>query len=104
MASEKQTPTIEGFDVSLYYGDTFTQPPETNDYIMQQTMLRIKNPKASLDFYTRVLGFTLVFHSDFPQWGFTVYFLAYLPPGLDKESFLAKGGFPAAGSEARKAW
>ena len=26
------------------------------DFIMQQTMMRIKDPKISLDFYTRVLG------------------------------------------------
>ena len=69
--SEKTTPAIEGYDVNSYYGDNFTQPEETKDYIMQQVMMRIKNPKASLDFYTKVLGFTLVHHSDFPAWGFS---------------------------------
>ena len=30
--------------------------PDCSDFIMQQTMMRIKDPKVSLDFYTRVLG------------------------------------------------
>ena len=30
--------------------------PSTKDYVMQQTMLRVKDPKISLDFYSRVLG------------------------------------------------
>uniref|UniRef100_A0A1I8FFV4 Glyoxalase domain-containing protein n=1 Tax=Macrostomum lignano TaxID=282301 RepID=A0A1I8FFV4_9PLAT len=30
--------------------------PETSGFIMQQTMLRVKDPRASLDFYSSVLG------------------------------------------------
>ena len=30
--------------------------PSTKDFTFQQTMLRVKDPKASLDFYTRVMG------------------------------------------------
>jgi len=36
---------------------------------------RIKEPKRSLDFYTRVLGFTLLEKLDFPEAKFSLYFL-----------------------------
>jgi len=52
----------------------------TRSYIMQQTMLRVKDPVRSLQFYCEVLGFHLVMHRDFPQWGFTVYFVAPVDP------------------------
>ena len=38
---------------------------------------RIKNPKRSLDFYTRVLGFRLLERLDFPDAKFSLYFLGY---------------------------
>ena len=63
------------FDPSAFYAKP--QLPETKDYIMQQTMIRVKDPEVSLKFYTEVLGFHLVMHRDFPQWGFSVYFVAY---------------------------
>jgi len=67
--------TSEGMlDCSGYYGKPM--PEEAHQYIMQQTMYRIKNPGVSLDFYINTLGMTLIYHKDVKQWGFTVYFLA----------------------------
>ena len=48
---------------------------ETQNYVFNQTMLRIKDPKISLDFYTRVLGMKLYRKLDFPEMKFTLYFL-----------------------------
>lgn len=52
--------------------------PETEGYVFNQTMLRIKDPERSMDFYTRVMGMRLVRKLDFPEMKFTLYFLAYL--------------------------
>ncbi|TXR54624.1 lactoylglutathione lyase [Reinekea thalattae] len=49
----------------------------TEDYVLQQTMLRIKDPKVSLDFYQNVLGMKLLGQYDFPAMEFTLYFLGY---------------------------
>ncbi|XP_003745446.1 lactoylglutathione lyase [Galendromus occidentalis] len=58
-----------------------TAPPaETKDFIMQQTMMRIKDPKPSLDFYTRILGMTLLQKLDFPDMKFTLYFMGFEDP------------------------
>ena len=51
----------------------------TNGYVFNQTMLRIKDPERTLDFYTRVLGMTLVKKLPFPNMQFTLYFLAAIP-------------------------
>ena len=44
-------------------------------------MLRIKDPKKSVDFFTKHLGFTHIDTFDFPQYQFSLYFLATLPTG-----------------------
>ncbi|KAK7505526.1 hypothetical protein BaRGS_00003271 [Batillaria attramentaria] len=65
-------------------------PPETEGFFFQQTMLRIKDPKQSLDFYTRVMGMTLLKKFDFEGMDFSLYFLAYADPAKvpkdDKEA------------------
>ena len=56
----------------------------TSNYVFNQTMLRIKNPKVSLDFYTRILGMKLYRKLDFPEMKFTLYFLA-MPGDVEED-------------------
>ncbi|KAK6295408.1 hypothetical protein J4Q44_G00346340 [Coregonus suidteri] len=62
--------TDEAVSAACKEGDPITQ-----DYILQQTMLRVKDPLKSLDFYTRIMGMTLLQKIDFPSMCFTLYFL-----------------------------
>lgn len=52
----------------------------TADFVFNQTMLRIKEPQRSLDFYTRVLGMSLIRKLDFEAGAFSLYFLGLLTP------------------------
>lgn len=49
--------------------------PATHGFVFNQTMLRIADPKRSLDFYTRVMGMTLLKRFDFEDMQFSLYFL-----------------------------
>lgn len=70
-----------------------TRDPATAGFVFNHTMLRVKDARASLDFYTRVLGFSLLRSNDFPDDGFSLYFLALVDPA----------DIPADDA-ARKAW
>jgi len=56
-------------------GVAASRDAQTRGFVFNHTMLRVKDPQVSLDFYTRVLGFTLVRKVDFTEAGFTLYFL-----------------------------
>lgn len=53
--------------------------PETQEYIFGHSMIRIKDPQVSLDFYSRVLGMKLIRKFDFPEMKFSLYFLGMIP-------------------------
>ena len=56
---------------------------ETQNYIFNHTMLRVRDPKTSLEFYSSVLGMKLLRKVDFFEWKFSLYFLA-----MQKEEFI----------------
>lgn len=55
-------------------------------YILNHTMLRIKDPEASLKFYRDIMGMSLIQKWDFEKAQFSLYFLAYdsAPNALSK--------------------
>lgn len=63
-------------DLQSLPGVTAQPDAATANFVFNHTMLRVKDITRSLDFYTRVLGFTLVEKRDFPEAEFSLYFLA----------------------------
>ena len=57
-------------------GVTASPDTATQQFVFNHTMLRVKDITRSLDFYTRVLGFSLVDKREFPEAQFSLYFLA----------------------------
>jgi len=53
----------------------------TEGFVLNQTMLRVRDPAASLAFYRDVLGMTLLQQLDYPEGRFSLYFLSYLKDG-----------------------
>lgn len=53
-------------------------PVQSEGFVYNHTMLRVKDPVKSLAFYTGVMGMTLLRHSQYPDAKFDLYFLAKL--------------------------
>ncbi len=50
----------------------------SDGFVLNHTMVRIKDPAVSLAFYTRVFGMRVLRKLDFPELKFSLYFLARL--------------------------
>jgi len=57
--------------------------PQTRGFTLNHTMLRVRDPAVSLDFYSRVLGMQVLRKLDFPEMQFSLYFLARVEEGTD---------------------
>ncbi len=60
------------------YDGVVAPPQETQGFTFNHTMLRVRNPRVSLNFYSQVLGMTVLRKLDFPEMRFSLYFLAKL--------------------------
>lgn len=66
------------FDTESHPGVSDKAPEQTRGFVLNHTMLRVKDPVRSLDFYTRVFGMRLLRKLDFPEMKFSLFFLARL--------------------------
>uniref|UniRef100_A0A1D1ZBK7 Lactoylglutathione lyase n=1 Tax=Anthurium amnicola TaxID=1678845 RepID=A0A1D1ZBK7_9ARAE len=59
---------------------------DISTYRFNHTMIRVKDPQASLKFYEEILGMKLLNKIDFPNGKFTLYFLGYVRDDVIPES------------------
>lgn len=52
-------------------------PDATRGFVLNHTMLRVRDPEVALGFYTGVLGMRVLRKLDFPEMSFSLYFLAH---------------------------
>ncbi len=63
------------FDTETHPGVCANPPSQSRGFVLNHTMLRVKDPAASLDFYTRVMGMRVLRKLNFPEMKFSLYFL-----------------------------
>lgn len=71
------------FTTETYPGVVAAAPEATRQFVLNHTMLRVKDPAVSLAFYSHVLGMRVLRKLDFPEMKFTLYFLAKIEEGND---------------------
>jgi len=62
-------------DLTSLPGVTAKPDAVTHGYVFNHTMIRVRDLDVSLDFYTRVLGFTPVYKNVFDEAAFTIVYL-----------------------------
>lgn len=63
------------FTTENYPGVSASPTDATQGFVFNHSMLRVKDPKVALDFYTRVMGMRVLRKLDFPAMEFSLYFL-----------------------------
>jgi lactoylglutathione lyase len=63
------------FSTEQYPGVHGSPPAVTQGFVLNHSMLRVKDPAIALDFYSRVLGMRVLRRLDFPEMSFSLYFL-----------------------------
>ena len=63
------------FDTEHYPGVCAHPSEASRGFVFNHSMVRIKDPAVSLDFYTRIMGMRVLRKLDFPEMKFTLYFL-----------------------------
>ena len=63
------------FTTELHPGVDARATVQTSGFVLNHSMLRVKDPGVSLDFYTRVMGMRVLRKLDFPEMKFSLYFL-----------------------------
>lgn len=69
------------FTIENHPGVCSEPSSETQGFVLNHSMLRVKDPVVSLDFYTRVMGMRVLRRLDFSEMKFSLYFLARIAEG-----------------------
>ncbi len=71
------------FDTETHPGVCASPSAHSQGFVLNHSMLRVKDPAVSLDFYTRIFGMRVLRKLDFPEMKFSLYFL-HRPAAGDK--------------------
>ncbi len=63
------------FTTETYPGVDVQPPAASQGFVLNHSMLRVKDPAVSLAFYTRIFGMRVLRKLDFPEMKFSLYFL-----------------------------